>query len=455
MSETIRIKKGLSIKLTGEANENRVDAELVKTSRYALVPDYFQGVIPKVVVHAGDRVTVGDALFVNKRFPEMAFTTPVSGEVVEVKRGAKRKVLSIEIKADSMDSLEYKQFNAINPAQASAEQIKESLLSSGMWGFIKQRPYDIIADASTTPRDIYVTAHFTAPLAPAFEKLAGNNGMSYLQTALTALRKLTSGNVYLGVEKPLNINIEGVKEYVTEGPHPSGTVGVLINKTKPINKGEVVWTLKASDLLIIGKFLQTGKADFTRTVAITGGAATTRGYVQMIPGGMLKEQVAKMYDNNSKTNFRIICGDVLTGVKMDDEHPFCRTDMDQVTIIREGDDIHEAFGWIRIRPKQYSMNRSYFSWLCKNKKYDLDARLKGGERAMIMSTEFTKVFPLDIYPEHLLKAIIAFNIDKMEQLGIYEVAPEDFALCEFVDTSKQELQRIVREGLDLLYKEMN
>lgn len=455
MSETIRIKKGLSLKLKGKA-ERIVLNTTEKSAIYALVPSDFTGITPKITVRSGDIVKVGDPLFYHKKYPEMQFVSPISGEVTEIKRGPKRKVLSVEIKPRSENALEFRQFEPLTPDTASPKQLKTRLLEGGMWGFIRQRPYDIVAEPIYTPRDIFVTAYFTAPLAPDFEfLLSEGDARLHFETALRALRRLTLGKVYLGIEKPLGLNIEGVEEYVIQGPHPAGTVGVLINHTKPVNKGEVVWTLKGSDLLVIGRFLKTGMADFRRTIAVTGGKAVCTGYVSITPGCRLPEVLSAFIPQNEEKHLRLINGDVFTGIKLEPERPFSSLDLDQFTIIPEGDDIHEAFGWIMPRFKQFSMSRTYTSWLTQNKVYTLDARIKGGERAMIMSNEFPKIFPLNILPEQLLKAIIAFNIDQMEALGIYEVAPEDFALCEFVDSSKQELQHIVRTGLDMLYKEMN
>lgn len=457
MSETIKIKRGLSVLLQGEADEVCLSPS-GKSERYALIPEDFTGVVPKLAVKVGDKVKAGDALFYHKRFPEMKFVAPISGEVVEVARGAKRKILSIELipektTEESPSNLSETTFPL---ASASREEVKNHLLASGLWGFIRQRPYDIVAEPDKTPRDIFVTAHFTAPLAPRFSYLLEQEAnREYLTTALKALQKLTDGDVYLGVETPLGLGVEGIKEYVTKGPHPAGSVGVLINYTKPVNKGEIVWTLKATDLLVMGRYLTTGRPDFSRQVLVTGSEATERGYVTLTPGCQLAKEIESTIPATSEKHLRLINGDVLTGKKIDEERPFASLDIDQTTLIPEGDDVHELFGWIAPRLNHFSISKTYLAWLRKNKRYRIDARLKGGERHMIMSGEFHKVFPLDIMPEALLKAIIAFNIDKMEALGIYEVAPEDFALCEFVDSSKQELQQIVRHGLDMLYKEMN
>lgn len=456
MSKTITVKKGLSLKLKGEAEKAFVQLEK-QSDLFAIVPEDFTGVTPRLSVKVGDSVQAGDPLFFHKKFPEVKFVSPVSGEVTAIERGAKRKILSIQVRpTQDTSSPVAKKFAPLDADSASSQAIKEYILTSGLWGFIRQRPYDIIAEPNALPRDIFVTAYFTAPLAPDFSFiLEQGNNLQYLKTALKALRKLTAGKLYLSVKEPLNTMIEGVEECIAKGPHPAGTVGFLINATKPINKGDIVWTLKATDLLVMGKLMETGIADYSRTVALTGSEATQRGYTTIVPGCLLQEEIATTIPASPKRHLRLINGDVYTGKKIDEQRPFASWDIDQTTLIPEGDETNEFLGWIAPRLNQFSISKTYFSWLFPKKRYSLDARLKGGERHMIMSGEFEKVFPLNIMPEALLKATIAFNVDKMEALGIYEVAPEDFALCEFVDSSKQPLQQIIRQGLDMLYKEMN
>jgi NADH:ubiquinone oxidoreductase, Na(+)-translocating, A subunit len=451
MPNIITIKKGLTLNLKGKAEERQLPAAALGSS-YAVVPDDYIGLIPKVIVHPGDRVLAGDTLMYHKASPELRLTSPVSGEVIAVNRGAKRKVLSVEVRPDA--TTEYKTFATQGVEKMQRAEVLALLLESGMFSFFKQRPYDRLANPLTEPRDIFVTANFTAPLAPKFEYLVRGRE-DELQLALTALTKLTSGKVYIGVGAGQLTGLAGVERVEVRGPHPAGLVGVLINHTAPINKEETVWTLKASDLLVIGRFLKTGKVDFSRTIALTGSEAKETGYLEVLPGARFDEVLAGRLGKGERHE-RIIEGDVFTGVKVDEEHDRIGYGIDQITIIPEGDEVHEVFGWALPRLNEYSRSRSYFSWLMpKSKEYVLDARIKGGRRAMIMSGEYDRVFPMDIYPEFLLKSIIAFNINDMEARGIYEVAPEDFSVCEFVDTSKIPLQQIVRQGLDELYKEMN
>lgn len=448
MANVIKIKKGLDINLKGKASEVLLNGG--KSETYAIVPDFYSGVLPKVVAKVGDKVKAGSVLMIDKNRPEIKFVSPVSGEVTAVNRGAKRKVLSIVVTPDAQ--IEYEEFGKKNVASMKGDEVKEAMLNAGMWPFVIQRPYDIVATPGETPRDIFVSAFYSAPLAPDFNYLVKGQEADF-QTGLDALAKLTSGKVYVGIRKGSAVQqVKGVELVEVEGPHPAANASVLINHTKPINKGETVWTVDPANVIIIGRLFNKGIADFSRKVVITGSETKEQGYVQAISGCTIKSLLGGRVATDA--HIRIISGNVLTGTKVTMED-YLGAYNNQVTVIPEGDETHEFLGFAMPRTNQFSMSHSYFSWLTGKKEYVLDARIKGGKRAMIMSNEYDKVFPLDIYPEYLLKAIIAFDIDKMENLGIYEVAPEDFALCEFVDTSKIELQKIVRDGLDLLYKEMN
>ena len=421
------------------------------SATYALVPDSYNGIMPKVVAKVGDKVKAGSVLFVDKNRPEIKFVSPVSGEVAAVNRGEKRKVLSVVVKPDTQ--VVYEEFGKKNVASMKADEVKEALLTAGMWPFIKQRPYDIVANPAESPRDIFVSAFYSAPLAPNFDFILKGQEADF-QAGLSALAKMTAGKVYVGVRKgSAAAKVSGVEVVEVEGPHPAANVGVQINNIKPVNKGEVVWTVNPDDVIIMGRLFNKGVADFSRLVVLTGSETTERGYIKTIAGCTIESLVAgKIMDNG---HIRVISGNVLTGSKVGKED-YLRAYDNQVTVIPEGDDNDEFFGWAVPGFNKYSTSHSYLTWLIgRNKEYVLDARIKGGRRAMIMSNEYDKVFPMDILPEYLIKAILAFDIDKMENLGIYEVAPEDFALCEFVDTSKIELQKIVRDGLNLLYKEMN
>lgn len=449
MANVIKIKRGLDINLVGEAPLR--DLAGVHEDVYGIVPDHYPGFIPKLSVRVGDRVLAGSPVMYHKNCPDLKVSSPVSGEVVEIRRGEKRKILSIEVKADT--STQYHPYEVGAIAEMDRVQILQLLQSSGLLALIRQRPYDYVAVPTTAPRDIFVTACLTAPLAPDADYLLRED-REHLQLGIDALCKLTSGAVYVGVPTGSRWGLQNCQVYEVTGPHPAGNVGVLINHTKPVNKSEVVWTLSVTELALIGRFLRTGKVDMHKWVALVGSQLSTRGYVKVLPGTKLRKIVeGKLLEG--ETTKRIIDGDPLTGRMLDDEYLYLSPYTNQITVIPEGDQVHEMFGWAVPGFNKFSFGRTYPSFLMPRRKYDIDARLRGGERPIILSNEYDRVFPFDIYPEYLIKAIISFDIDKMESLGIYEVAPEDFALCEFVDTSKLDLQYIVRKGLDELYKEMN
>ena len=333
-----------------------------------------------------------------------------------------------------------------------AVSVKAALLKSGMFAFIKQRPYDIVADPTVAPRAIFVSAFDTNPLAPDFE-LALKGEEANFQTGLDALAKIAKTYLSISVNQKAAAltQAKNVTLTVFDGPHPAGNVGVQINNIAPINKGETVWTIDPQAVIFIGRLFNTGHVDLTRLVAVTGSEVKKPSYCKLKVGALLTNVFAGNVSTDK--NLRYISGNVLTG-KQITANGFLGAFHSQVTVIPEGDDVHEMLGWIMPRFDQFSTSHSYFSWLMGKKEYTLDARVKGGERHMIMSNEYDRVLPMDIMPEYLIKAIIAGDIDRMEALGIYEVAPEDFALCEFVCSSKMELQRIVREGLDMLRREM-
>lgn len=450
MANVIKLRKGLDINLKGKAAEELMTVK--QPGFYALIPDDFTGVKPKVVVKEQEYVMAGGPLFVDKNHPEVKFVSPVSGVVTSVERGERRKVLRIVVEAAAEQ--DYEEFGKMNPANMSAAQVKEALLNAGMFAFFRQRPYDVIADPTVEPKAIFVSAFNSAPLAPNFEfQLKGDE--ANFQTGLDALAKMAK--TYLGISAKQTATAltqaKNVTVTVFDGPHPAGNVGVQINHVAPIAKGETVWTISPEAVIFIGRLMNTGRVDMTRKVAITGSEVKKPAYCALKLGALLTDVLSA--NVNKEKDLRYISGNALTG-KQIKANDFLGAFDSQVTVIPEGADNNEMLGWIMPRFNQFSVNHSYFSWLFgKNKEYVIDARIKGGERHMIMSGEYDSVFPMDIFPEYLLKAIIAGDIDRMEALGIYEVAPEDFALCEFVCSSKVEIQRIVRDGLDMLRAEMN
>ena len=445
MANVIKLRKGLDIHLQGKAEEKLI--QLKSNGKYALVPDDFEGVTPKVVVKEGDKVKAGDALFVNKQYPEVKFASPVSGTVSAVVRGERRKVLCVKVDADAQQS--YVDFGKKDVAKMDGQQVIDALLEAGIFGYINQLPYAVSTNPSVLPKAIFVSALRDKPLAASFEFEVKGEEADF-QTGLTALSKIAKTCLGCGVNSTFE-NYKDVEVTVFDGKCPAGNVGVQVNHLDPVNKGEVVWTIgDPTVVLFIGRLFNTGKVNLTRRVALCGSEVKSPAYVDMLVGEELSTLLSNSYDANK--NVRIINGNVLTG-KPTTKEGYLGAHTSEVTIIPEGEDADEMLGWILPRFKQFSVNRSYFSWLCGKKQYALDARVKGGERHMIMSGEYDKVLPMDIYGEYLIKAIIAGDIDRQEALGIYEVSPEDFALAEFVDSSKLELQRIVREGLNILRKE--
>lgn len=448
MANVIKLRKGLDINLKGIAAKELVSVK--EPGIYSLVPDDFTGVKPKVVVKEGENVLAGGPLFVDKNHPEVKFVSPVSGVVTSVERGERRKVLNIIVKAD--ENQQYVEFGKMNLAELNAEQVKEALMNAGLFAFFRQRPFDVVPDPTDAPQAIFVSAFDSAPLAPDFE-LALKGEETNFQTGLNALAKMAKTYLSISVKQKSEALTQAKNVILTafDGPHPAGNVGVQINHLAPIAKGNVVWTIGAEAVIFIGRLVNTGRVDLTRTVAVTGSEVLKPAYCKLKVGAQLTE----VFKGNVTTDkdLRYISGNPLTGKKVAADG-YLGAFHSQLTVIPEGDETHEMLGWIMPRFKEYSTSRSYFSWLLGKKQYKIDARVKGGERHMIMSGEYDAVFPMDIYPEYLVKAIIAGDIDRMEALGIYEVAPEDFALCEFVCSSKVEVQRIVRAGLDMLRAEM-
>ena len=445
MANVIKLHKGLDINLQGKAEEKKI--RLKSNGKYALVPDDFEGITPKVVVKEGDKVKAGDALFVNKQYPDVKFASPVSGTVSAVVRGERRKVLCVKVDADAQQ--EFTDFGKKDVGKLTGEQVINALLEAGLFGYINQLPYAVSTNPAVSPKAIFVSALRDKPLACDFEYEVKGQEQDF-QTGLTALSKIARTYLGIGTGSALE-SMKDVEVTVFEGKCPAGNVGVQVNHLDPVNKGEMVWTIgDPTVVLFIGRLFNTGKVNLTRTVALCGSEITSPAHVDMLVGEELSTLLSNSYDASKPV--RIINGNVLTG-RPTTKDGFLGAHASEITVIPEGSDADEMLGWIMPRLKQFSVNRSYFSWLLGKKSYALDARIKGGERHMIMSGEYDKVLPMDIYGEYLIKAIIAGDIDRQEALGIYEVSPEDFALAEFVDSSKLELQRIVREGLNILRKE--
>ncbi|MCM1177043.1 MAG: Na(+)-translocating NADH-quinone reductase subunit A [Bacteroidales bacterium] len=451
MSDNINLRQGLNIPISGAAAQKT--SKNVASTVIAIKPTDFKGLMPRLLVREGDAVQAGSPVLADKVSPEILFTSPVSGTVAEVVRGEKRKLLEVRIKAD--DTQNYVDFGVKKVNDLNADQIREALLQSGLWPAFIQRPYGILANPQIKPKAIFVSAFSTAPLA-ADTEYALREEFDNIQTGVNAIAKLTDGGVHFSLNQanysgtPFH-KIENVIQHTFSGKHPAGNVGIQIHHISPIRKGETVWTVSLMMLAAIGKLFNTGKYDLTRKVAVTGPRAIDPCYVNAVPGMSMKD-IAEFYDN-SKGDIRFISGDVLTGTNVGAEG-FLGFYDNQVSLIKEGNE-YEMFGWCKpFRTNLFSASRAYFSWLTPNKRYDMDTNLHGGERAFLMSDVYGKVLPMDIFPVHLIKACLAGNIDKMEELGIYEVLDEDLALCEYVCPSKIEWMSILNSGIDLMLKEM-
>ena len=451
MAEVIKIKKGLDIKMNGQAELIYVKAPRAKT--YAIKPGDWHGLTPKIIPNLCDQVKVGTPIFYDKYHPEVKFCSPVSGILSSINRGSRRRIIEVVVEDDGKDTAE--SFLQADPSTLKREQIVENLLNSGLWPTIRRRPYTVIARTGEVPRSIFISAFDTSPLAPDFDFLLKDSEEDF-QWGVNVLKQLTEGKVHLNLDgrypsvRTLN-NIKGVEINRFKGPHPAGNVGVQIHALDPINKGDVVWVVQPQDVVAIGRLFRTGKYDPSVIVALTGARVEKPQYYRTIRGtevAPLLEKQLKEGDN------RVISGNVLNGKQIDAEKGYVGFFNSQVTVIREGN-YYELFGWILPGFKKMSVARSFAStWLMPNRKFDMDTNIHGGERAFVMTGEYEKVLPMDIYPMQLLKAILVNDIDKMEQLGIYEIDEEDLALCEFVCTSKTPVTRIVRDGLRALRKEM-
>ena len=443
MSDTIVLKKGLDLPVSGAAE--RVVSKSIVSRTLAVEPVAFKGFSPRLLVKEGDAVLCGSPVLADKACPEILLTSPVSGKVKEIVRGEKRKLLAVRI-----ETAEKQEAAAFGPDASSDASVRKGLLESGLWLQLLQRPYGVIADPAVTPKCIYISTFGTGPLAADSAFCLGGE-LNALQAGIDALGKIAP--VHLGVcEGSVFGGLGGATVHRFKGPHPAGNAGVQLSHVCPIVKGDTVWTLSPEGLAAIGKFFLKGKLDLRRRIAVTGPAAIEPAYVEALPGTPMAE--LQGFWGADADGLRIISGDLLSGRSVGADGYIGPRD-NQVTIIREGTE-KEYFGWIRpLRWKQFSTDHAYFSWLMPWRRYDMDTNLHGGRRAFLVNDAYyAKMLPMDIYPIFLVKACLAGDIEKMEKFGIYEVLPEDLALCEFVDPSKNDLQEIIAGGIDLMLKEM-
>ena len=446
MSNTIVLKKGLNIPINGVAALETM--KTIAPDVVAVKPADFKGFIPRLLVKEGDKVLAGSPVLADKQNPDILLASPVSGTVQAVVRGEKRKLLAVLVKADGND--EAVDFGVKDPKDLGAVEVKDALLKSGLWPSIIQRPYGIVADPALTPKAIFISAFSTAPLA-ADSEFAFKEDFAAIQAGVTAVSKLAKVHVCVNSDESAFAKLaDATVHTVVAKKHPAGNVGVQISHICPIKKGETVWTLNLLSLATIGKLFTKGRLELVRKVAVTGPAALKTGYVDALPG-MPMSALEGCFDNSVETRF--ISGDVLSGDSIGGDGYLGFFD-NQVTLIKEGRE-REWFGWAKpFRFNQFSSSMAYFSWLLPKKKYDMDTNTHGGVRAFVCSDVYGKVLPMDIFPVYLIKACLAGDIDKMEQFGIYEVLPEDLALCEFVDPSKNDIQAIIQDGINLMLKEM-
>lgn len=448
MTKVIKLSKGFDIKLIGEAERVLVNAPPPET--VAVKPTDFIGIIPRIMVETGTEIKAGSALFHDKSDEKLVFTSPVSGEVVDVRRGAKRKLLEIVVLADK--ETEYIDFGKGDPNSLSRGAIIEKMMQSGIWPAMRQRPFKVIANPTDEPKAIFISAFDSAPLAPDMDFVMHGQARDF-QTGIDALKKLTTGKVHLNIRNNAPVsdiftNTRGVQINKFEGPHPAGCAGVQIHHIDPIGKNENVWVVNPQDVLVIGRLFNEGRYNAAKIIALAGSEVKQPKYYKTITGSSIKPIIA---DNIQQGNNRYISGNVLSGTKISNEG-FLGFYDNMITVIPEGDQ-PEFMGWLAPGFDKVSLSRTFLTWLTPNKKYRLDTNQHGEERAFVLTGEYEKVLPMDIYPMHLLKAIMVGDIEAMENLGIYEVDEEDLALCEFICTSKMPIQKIIRQGLDLTRSE--
>jgi Na+-transporting NADH:ubiquinone oxidoreductase subunit A len=450
MPQVYNVRKGLNINLAGKAE--KFFGKVNTATSFAVKPTDFQGVVPNLEVREGSLVKAGTTLFTDKNNPVVRFTSPVSGQVKAINRGERRIITEVVVEPDN--KITYEVFKVGNPLSMSAKEIKDNLLMSGLWPAVRQRPYHIIANPEDTPKSIFVSAFDTAPLAPDYDFVILGSESDF-QMGIDALSMLTPGKVHVNIssEYPASHAYTHVKNAQTNyfrGPHPAGNVGVQIQRIDPLNKGEVIWFVTPQDVVSIGRLFKKGVYDASKLVELTGSEAKNPRYYRVI-GGVC---VSSLSEGNIKNNtVRFISGNPLTGKQILPDGYLGFYDS-QITVIPEGDH-YEFLGWALPGFAKYSFSRTYWSWLAGDHLYSIDTNIHGGNRPFVITGLYEKVFPMNIYPMQLLKAIIAEDIDQMERLGIYEIAEEDFALCEFVCPSKTEIQALVRKGLDLMKKEMS
>ena len=449
MSKGIRISKGLSIKIKGSAEKKIENLPLAST--YAFNLNDFHLTVPKLILREGDSVKRGTPIFYAKSNEKIKFVSPVSGTIKEIVRGERRKVYNIIIDSDGKDNFVRHKPPVLE--NSSPQELIDLLLETGLWPYINQRPFDIIADPNLSPKAIHVSCFDSSPLAVDYEFIM-NDRLSDIKAGLDCLNQIVSGKLHLGLRSSQKLFQKEFSNYKTnlfDGPHPSGNVGVQIHHVNPINSGEVVWTLKLEHIAVIGNLILTGEYLPNRTIAVSGPPVKNPKYFYLRTGASL-ESLLNNVEIDNKIDVRLINGDVLSGHKVD-SNGYLGHYNNKLCVLKEGNQ-YRLFGWIPfINNTVPSIYKTSFSWLFNNKEKDYDTNLNGEERAFVATGEMESVFPMDIYPMQLIKECMIGDIEKMEKLGIYEVSPEDFGLIDYSSSSKIEAQTIIRQGLDYIYKE--
>ena len=446
MSKDISIKNGANLALTGVASK---EIKIAKdSSTVAIYPDDFFSLIPRMIVREGDRLKLGDPIFYDKNDEKIVIVSPASGIIKSIDRGEKRKILKVVIDVDGDEKVRHE----INET-LTKEKILSLLLASGSWPYIRQRPYNIIARTDKMPKAIFVSTHSTAPYDVDYDFLIKER-LNDFQKGINVMSKIIGKPVTLtssANKESIFSNINNVDIININGKHPSGNVSFQINKINPINMGEVIWVINPEDIANIGSFFNTGNFNPTRTVAVSGSSVKNPKYYKSQIGGKISSILLESDISNYKGN-RYINGDPLTGNKVDFDG-YIGYYNNIFSVIEEGNQ-YRMFGWLPFKDNHIpSFSRTSFSWLfSKNKKFNTN--LNGEERAIVVTGEMEKFFPMDIYPMQLLKACMMQDIEKMEQLGIYEVIPEDFGLIDYSNTSKIEAQEIIKGGIQLMLKEV-
>lgn len=450
MSDVIRLRKGLNIRLAGKAEKILIPE--TEVNRYGIRFADFPGLTARLEVTEGSTVAAGSVLFHDKSFPEIKYVSPVSGVVKEVIRGDRRQLTEIVIDRQGNEKID---FGAADPLKLSREEVTAKIMNAGMWPVLRQRPYHIVVRPGNVPKAVFITMFDTAPLAPDLDFIMSNTHGNYLQTGINVLSRLTDGKIHISFEAEGTRvtelkHLENVDFHYFSGPHPAGNVGVQIHHIDPVGKGEVVWTIDIQDVVALGRLFGTGFHDREKIIALAGPGVLHPKYHRIKPGasvsGILKQNMKDEYQ-------RVISGNALTGKKISPDGSFGFYD-NMVTVLPEGHH-NEFLGWAAPGFSKFSYWRTFLSKLLPKREYVMDTNVHGGQRAFVVTGHYENVLPMDIYPVHLIKAVLAEDVELMESLGIYEVAEEDFALCEYIDPSKIEIQEIIRNGINLMIKEMN